>query len=193
MKTAWLFGQSSNFSKQIISELKNQHYDTTGFGRSNVDYSDFDTFIQGKQAPNVLILNANVEEKISLIIDIFNYNDVKLKDLDEMFLAYTPIFLFFVKLLKWIESKNKTDSVCSISSSITQHPQIENKYIMYAVLRSMLQQVVFSASNSVSNAFCVSPNYLDTNNSESYAKAVVELLSNKLVNRKIINLNEYIR
>ena len=64
MKTAWLFGQSSNFSKQIISELKNQHYDTTGFGRSNVDYSDFDTFIQGKQAPNVLILNYCRESRI---------------------------------------------------------------------------------------------------------------------------------
>ena len=98
-----------------------------------------------------------------------------------------------IKLLKWIESKGKTKSICGISSSITKHPHIENKYIMYAVLRSMLQQVVFSASNNVSNAFCVSPSYIDANNSKEYAVSVVELLHNSLAQRTVIDLNEYIR
>ena len=193
MKTAWLFGQSSKFSKQIIVELNNQGYNTKGFGRSNVDYSNFDNFIKDKQPPDVLILNANVEEKIALIIDTFNFRSIELKQIDEMLLSFSPIFLFFVKLLKWIESKGKTKSICGISSSITKHPHIENKYVMYAVLRSMLQQVVFSASNNVSNAFCVSPSYIDANNSKKYAESVVELLHNDLAKRKVIDLNEYIR
>ena len=50
---------------------------------------------------------------------------------------------------------------------------------MYAVLRSMLQQVVYSASNSVCNAFCVSPSGIDSNNIKDYAKDVVYFINNK--------------
>ena len=96
-----------------------------------------------------------------------------------MLTKYSPVFLFFIKLIKWLESKDEPVKICSSTSSITGWPFKDNQYVMYAVLRSMLQQVVFSASNSVTTAFCVSPSGIDANNIKDYAKDVVYLLDKR--------------
>ena len=50
---------------------------------------------------------------------------------------------------------------------------------MYSVLRSMLQQVVFAASSKHVTAFCVSPTFIDANNTSSYAQKIVDLMISK--------------
>ena len=62
-----------------------------------------------------------------------------------MFFNYTPLFLFFTKLIKWLENSSKEITICGISSSITAWPQQNKQFVMYAVLRSMMQQLVYSA------------------------------------------------
>lgn len=176
---AWVFGNTSNFSQAIRFELESQGISTYGFGRDNTDYNNFESFIDGKVIPDIVILNANIEESIALQIDIKNYNDISVENIIDMFTQYSPVFLFFVKLIKWLESRDEPVTICSITSSVTAWPFKSNEYIMYAVLRSMLQQVVFSASNSVCNAFCVSPSGIDSNNIKDYAKDVVYFINNK--------------
>ena len=176
---AWIFGHTSNFSQALDSEFRDNGISTYGWGRDTIDYADFDKFIEGKVVPDIIVLNANIEEQIALQIDTKNYKNIRVEDMTSMLTTYSPVFLFFVKLIKWLEQQNKEASICAISSSITAWPYKTNQYIMYAVLRSMLQQVVFSASNSVTTAFCVSPSGIDTHNISHYANQVIRLIKNK--------------
>lgn len=172
---AWIFGKSSDFSQKIVKELQTRDISVYQFGRENINYEDFDAFRMMKVLPDIVILNANIEERIALQINKDNFYDINPQDIKDMFNEYAPVFLFFTKLIKWLESQGKGVKLCAVSSSITAWPHKSNEYIMYSVLRSMLQQVVFSASSNVTTAFCVSPSGIDTNNKEKYAKRIVDL------------------
>ena len=74
-KLAWVFGKSSDFASNIINELEEQDISTFGFGRENVDYANFDKFIDGKVVPDIIVINANIEEQIALVIDNKNYRN----------------------------------------------------------------------------------------------------------------------
>lgn len=185
---AWIFGKSSDFSQKIIEKFEQKNISVYSFGRENIDYNNFDNFLMMKVLPDYIVLNANIEEQIALQIDKNNFSNIHPSQTQEMFDAYNPVFLFFVKLFRWLESQGKSVSICAISSSITAWPYKENKYLMYAVLRSMLQQVVFSASNNVCNAFCVSPSGIDTTNINEYAERIVELCLNR-TDLKLIDLS----
>lgn len=185
---AWIFGKSSKFSGHIVSEFEKNDISVVTFGRNNIDYSQFNKLLMTKALPDYIVLNANIEEQIALQIDKHNFVNFEPRHIGEMFSKYSSIFLFFVKLFKWLESNGKAVSVCSISSSITAWPHKENKYVMYAVMRSMLQQVVFSASSNVCNAFCVSPSGIDSNNINDYAKRIVELAKAR-TDLKLIDLS----
>ena len=186
-KLAWVFGKSSDFSSTLMNEFREQGISIFGFGRDNVDYADFDKFIDGKVVPDIIVINANVEEQIALVIDNKNFLNITLQEMSSMFFNYTPIFLFFTKLIKWLENSNKETTVCGISSSITAWPQQNKQFVMYAVLRSMMQQLVYSASSKVCNAFCVSPSGIDATNITDYAKRVVGLITNR-TDLKLIDL-----
>lgn len=185
---AWIFGKSSDFSQTIVKELENKDISVYQFGRDNINYDDFDAFRMMKVLPDIVILNANIEERIALQINSKNFYDIKTQDMKDMLNEFAPVFLFFTKLIKWLESQGKSVKLCAISSSITAWPYKSNEYIMYAVLRSMLQQVVFSASSNVTTAFCVSPSGIDTNNKEDYAKRIVDLTL-KSTDLKLIDLS----
>ena len=186
-KLAWVFGKSSDFSSTLMNEFKEQGISTFGFGRDNVDYGDFDKFVDGKVVPDIVIINANIEEQIALVIDNKNYLNITLQQMSSMFFNYTPVFLFFTKLIKWLENSDKEITVCGISSSITAWPQQSKQFVMYAVLRSMMQQLVYSASSNVCNAFCVSPSGINANNTIDYAKRVVQLVTDR-TDLKLIDL-----
>lgn len=186
-KLAWVFGKSSDFSVTLMNEFKEQGISTYGFGRDNIDYADFDKFIDGKVVPDIIVINANVEEQIGLVIDNKNFLNITLQEMSSMFFKYTPVFLFFTKLIKWLENSDKETTVCGISSSITAWPQQNKKFVMYAVLRSMMQQLVYSASSNVCNAFCVSPSGIDATNTIDYAKRVVQLTTDR-TDLKLIDL-----
>ena len=186
-KLAWVFGKSSDFSSTLMNEFREQGISIFGFGRDNVDYADFDKFIDGKVVPDIIVINANVEEQIALVIDNKNFLNITLQEMSSMFFNYTPIFLFFTKLIKWLENSDKETTVCGISSSITAWPQQNKQFVMYAVLRSMMQQLVYSASSKVCNAFCVSPSGIDATNITDYAKRVVGLITNR-TDLKLIDL-----
>lgn len=187
-KLAWVFGKSSDFSQKIIGELRNRDISVYEYGRENIDYGEFEAFWMLNVLPDYIFINANIEESIALQITKDNFHDFSQNDLNKMFEQYTPVFLFFTKLMKWLESQGSGTSVCAISSSITAWPHKSNQYVMYAVLRSMLQQVVFSTSNNVSNAFCVSPSGIDTHNIDDYAKRTVDLAMDR-TDLKLIDLS----
>lgn len=185
---AWVFGKSSKFSKQIVSEFEKNNITVYTFGRDNIDYSNFNNFLMTKSLPDYIVINANIEEQIALQIDKSNYINLEPQHIGDMFSKYSTVFLFFVKLFKWLESQGKSVSICSISSSITAWPHKENKYLMYAVLRSMLQQAVFSASSNVCNAFCVSPSNINPDNLTNYAERIVKLSKDR-TDLKLIDLS----
>ena len=71
----WKVDSASN----IINELEEQDISTFGFGRENVDYANFDKFIDGKVAIDIIVINANIEEQIALVIDNKNYSNITLQ------------------------------------------------------------------------------------------------------------------
>ena len=119
---AWVFGKSSDFSQKIISKFENKDISVYSFGRENIDYNNFNNFLMMKVLPDYIVLNANIEEQIAIQIDKNNFSNIQLNQTQEMFNAYNPIFLFFVKLFRWLESQGKSVSICAISSSITAWP-----------------------------------------------------------------------
>ena len=96
---AWVFGKSSDFSQKIISKFENKDISVYSFGRENIDYNNFNNFLMMKVLPDYIVLNANIEEQIAIQIDKNNFSNIQLNQTQEMFDAYNPIFLFFVKLL----------------------------------------------------------------------------------------------
>lgn len=185
-KLVWIFGSSSDFSKSMNSELEKQGYSTYLWGRGNCNYNSFDNFIEDKIVPDIIIWNANIEEQISFLIE--KLSDIAIESVRDTFMNYTPLFTFLMKLVKWTKLQNKQIDICSISSSITAWPFKEDKYIMYSVLRGMAQQIVFSASNSTCNAFCVSPSNINDINKAEYSKRIVELLQQE-TDLKLIDLS----
>ena len=100
---AWIFGKSSDFSQTIVKELQSRDISVYEFGRENLNYEDFDAFRMMKVLPDIVILNANIEERIALQINKDNFYDISPQDIKNMFDEYSPVFLFFTKLIKWLE------------------------------------------------------------------------------------------
>ena len=195
-KLVWIFGSSSDYSKNIKTVFESQGHWVYCWGRSNCDYSSFENFQKDKLIPDVVVWNANIEEKIAIIN---TPGAMTIENIKTMFNEYTTIFTFMLKLVKWLKLQDKPINICNISSSITAWPHKEDKYVMYSVLRSMLQQVVFSASNSTCTAFCVSPSGIDTHNNKDYAIKTVELINDNTdlcvidlsMNNKVIDFKTY--
>ena len=97
---AWIFGKSSDFSQKIVAELESKDISVYQFGRDNIDYNNFDAFQMMKVYPDIVILNANIEEKIALFIDSENYLNIQTEQISDMLTKFAPVFLFFTKLNK---------------------------------------------------------------------------------------------
>lgn len=163
-KNVWLIGSSSDFSKSIVAQLSDCN--VTLFGRSNVDYSDFDLFVKDKTLPDIVIFNANVTEQVSITITDYAFDN---KEMITSLEKFNDVYCFLLKLLKWLELSNEKIKFCLITSSITQWPFKYKHNISYAILRSMEQTALMSCATDNLKVIGISPSGVTPDLFEQYA------------------------
>lgn len=163
-KNVWLIGSSSEFSKSIVAQFSDCN--VTLFGRSNVDYSDFDLFIKDKTLPDIVIFNANVTEQVSITITDHTFDN---KEMITSLENFNDVYCFLIKLLKWLELSNEKIKFCLITSSITQWPFKYKHNISYAILRSMEQTALMSCATDNLKVIGISPSGVTHDLFEQYA------------------------
>lgn len=181
--SAWVFGSSSDYSIAVGKRLK----DTLYWGRNNVDYTDFDSFIENKQLPDHIFVNIGVEEKLS--VPAF----ATFKNWQDMLTTYMNTQFFVYRLLQHIHLNAKHNVVfCMVTSSITVWPQAHPEHVSYAVLRSIGQIIAFAHSNEHLRIIAVSPNQITAERTEEYAERTVEYMNKGEHIQGIVDLNENI-
>jgi len=192
----WMFGVSSDFSKSILEQFND--YNVQKFGRANLDYSNFNSFIENKKAPNKVIFNANIEERTS--IDILDYKFDN-KELLSSFENFNDVFCFLVKLLKWLEHQETNITFCLITSSITQWPFKHKQNLSYSLLRSLGQTALMTCATENLKVIGISPGGLSSEKFEDYAKIIKQKIESddtlkiyELYNgiEEVVNLSEYV-
>lgn len=163
-KNVWLIGSSSDFSKSIIAQFTD--YNVTSFGRSNIDYNDFESFIKDKTLPDIVIFNANIAERASITITDHTFEN---KEMITSLKNFNDVFCFLIKLLKWLELSKEKIKFCLITSSITQWPFKYKPNISYAILRSMEQTALMSCATDNLKVVGISPSGLSDDLFDQYA------------------------
>ena len=163
-KNVWLIGSSSDFSKSIVTQFSDCN--VTLFGRSNIDYSDFDLFIKDKTPPDIVIFNANVTEQVSITITDYTFDN---KEMITSLENFNDVYCFLIKLLKWLELSNEKIKFCLITSSITQWPFKYKHNISYAILRSMEQTALMSCATDNLKVIGISPSGVTQDLFKQYA------------------------
>ena len=172
----WLFGETSDFSKTILKELKDKADPIKVFGRKNISYDkppigqlDFNNL------PNKIIINIK--------LDANPKKEFRWK-------GNFYITKFISDLLEQCEKSKKDITVVYITSSITISETMSEEefysWKYYVAVRHM-QQAIWSAHDRKSlKVLAISPSNLTDHNKQDYAKRIVNVLYNPPVNRKSI-------
>ncbi len=178
----WLFGETSDFSKSLINELKKRNDDVKTFGRRNISYDE--------DLKNQINLNGSLPDKVIINTSLSFPSDKGnvLKWVNPLQVIY-----FISELLKVFHKANKNITVVYITSSITIiNPPDEFilKHKDYISIRHT-QQTIWSAFDlDKLKVMAVSPSYMDNNNMEKYAERVVGFLYNPpSIKKPIIDLS----
>ena len=172
----WLFGETSDFSKTILKELKDKADPIKVFGRKNISYD--------KPAIEQLDFN-NLPNKIIINIKL-DANPKK----EFRWKGNFYITKFISDLLEQCEKSKKDITVVYITSSITIIESMSEEefysWKYYIAVRHM-QQAIWSAHDRKSlKVLAISPSNLTDHNKQDYAKRIVNVLYNPPVNRKSI-------
>jgi len=175
----WMFGTTSDLSKEIIKNLDNP----ICFGRHNVDYSDPDKFIKEH-----VVDNTPVNICVNVSIDTTYCVIETLEEFKEVHNRMAPTIFFFHKLLTMCASLKKPVKVCYITSTfpnsymVTSKKKLlppnkvyENTFI-YGSVRAMQQFSYISKHNEFCRSIGVSPSNITKENTPEYAKTIAEFL-----------------
>lgn len=170
----WFFGASSAYAKYIIDDLEAAGHEVIKFGRHNVDYSKPDEFIEsikGQELPDRIFFNANIQG-----LD-FDYNKpiIDQKDAYDAFIdSWRVGFWFKLTLLKYLENKMKGTFIFSTSSIAYEKEKDFPNCILYRILRSSEQQLIFTIGGKntgfIVAGACISD--MTEEKKEKYAKLV---------------------
>jgi hypothetical protein len=118
--TTWMFGTTSDFSKEIIKNLDNP----VCFGRHNVDYNDPDKFIKEHVVDNTPVnmvinvsLNQNYPEDSTKVVPSFEDDIQTLPGFKKYFMSIIPNIFFFFRLLDEMNTLKIPVRVCYITST----------------------------------------------------------------------------
>jgi len=106
----WMFGTTSDFSKEIIKNLDNP----ICFGRHNVEYDDPDKFIKEHVVDNTpvnMVINVNLNNKST------NHSIQTLPGYKKYFMNITANIFFFFRLLDEMNTLKIPVRVCYITST----------------------------------------------------------------------------
>tara|TARA_B110001454_G_scaffold150676_1_gene140032 strand:+ start:522 stop:1142 length:621 start_codon:yes stop_codon:yes gene_type:complete len=178
-ETTWMFGTTSDLSKEIIKNLDNP----ICFGRHNVDYSDPDKFIKEH-----VVDNTPVNICVNVFIDT-TYGVIEtLEEFKEVHNRMAPTIFFFYKLLTMTASLKKPVKVCYITSTFPNSTIVENKKntrypipryentFIYGSARGTQQFSYLSRHSEFCKTVGVSPSGLSNENITEYGKTIAELL-----------------
>ena len=177
MNKVWLFGETSEFSQSILTQLKKKSNDIQTFGRRNISYDDpIIEQINLSNLPDKIIINVNLDWELIGT----RYSDRWAKPL--------TIINSISELLKYcyIET-TKNITVVYVTSSVTIQQQNEKDFITWKNYISIrhTQQAMWSAYDSKKlKVLAVSPSKIDNNNREKYAERLVEFAYNPPMDRK---------
>lgn len=185
--TTWMFGTSSDFSKEIIKNLDNP----ICFGRHNVDYTKPEEFISEHipqdGSPVNIVVNLNIQQ---------NYHRTGLESLPafkQFFSWISPNLFFFFALLNEMNRLKIPVKVCYVTStygntrmyepedekpSKREKPPLPAKVdFKYSSSRLIQQSVMLSQISDTCQVLGVNPaNLEEGDNISKYAKKIVELL-----------------
>jgi len=108
----WMFGTTSDFSKEIIKNLDNP----ICFGRHNVDYNDPDKFIKEHVVDNTpvnMVINVNLNNNNMLPKDSIQ----TLPGYKKYFMTITTNIFFFFRLLDEMNTLKIPVRVCYVTST----------------------------------------------------------------------------
>ena len=178
----WMFGTTSDLSKEIIKNLDNP----ICFGRHNVDYSDPDKFIKEHVVDNTpvnICVNVFIDTKYGVIETLEEFKEVHNR--------MAPTIFFFYKLLTMTASLKKPVKVCYITSTFpnsyivnskeklvppTSRNKIYENTFIYGSARAMQQFAYISRHNEFCRSIGVSPSNITKENIFEYGKTIAELL-----------------
>ena len=179
----WLFGETSDFSKSLINELKKRNDDVKTFGRRNISYDE--------DLKNQINLNGSLPDKVIINTSLSFPSDKGnvLKWVNPLQVIY-----FISELLKVFRKSNKRITVVYITSSITINQGPDEEFFLkhkdYVAIRHT-QQAIWSAFDlDKLKVLAVSPSNIDNDNIEKYAERVVGFLYNPpSIKKPIIDLS----
>jgi hypothetical protein len=180
----WLFGETSDFSKSLLNELKKKNDDIETFGRRNISYDE--------DVRSQINLNESLPDKVIINVNLnFILGKTKaLKWVDPLHVIY-----FISELLQAFHESNKDITVVYITSSITINHSPEQFFLKhkdYVSIRHTQQSMWSSFDLDKLKVLAVSPSNLNNDNMEKYAERIVGFLYNPpSVRKSIIDLSQH--
>ena len=198
--TTWMFGTTSDFSKEIIKNLDNP----ICFGRHNVDYSDPDKFIKEHVVDNTpvnMVINVHLNQDNGLpkdrlmqtmsgfqnyFMDIFSNIFFFFRLLDEMNTLKIPVRVCYITSTygntRRVDSKsglikNIYENNMPIPADLKIYTPEKDFMFKYAVVRLIQQNAMNCNISKTCRVVGVNPSRLkDDDNMTNYALKISEML-----------------
>tara|TARA_B100000963_G_scaffold286191_1_gene255191 strand:+ start:916 stop:1509 length:594 start_codon:yes stop_codon:yes gene_type:complete len=164
----WLFGETSDFSKSLLNELKKKNDDIETFGRRNISYIENarSEINLNETLPDKVIVNINLNPQLSLM-----KGDKWVKPLQ--------VIYFISDLLQAFYESGKDITVVYITSSIAVNRSPEQYFLKhkdYISIRQTQQAMWSSYDLNKLKVLGVSPSNIDDKNMQKYSERIVGFL-----------------
>lgn len=205
-KLIWIFGQTSDFSKEIIRQQQIRYNDDVEiFGRDNFIFVDTRGCVEKvsrMKVPDYIIINQKCDFIPKNQPPHWNQG-IKHVNRDQDPYSWKWSYPLTVintisHVLDEVQKQNrgrggkKDINVIFITSSITvtnKTAAYKFKYKDYISIRQMQQQQWMSCSKENMKIACMSPSYLDETNIEEYASRVVNGVHATIMDKHLLDLS----
>ncbi len=171
----WLVGSTSPFAVAVKAALESAGHHVFAYGRGTVDYTDPKNFVEGLDAPDMIIFNQHVSGGFQQPFLDYHpefHRDYTLKPMHE---HMDSVLLFKTYLVEYF----KQTKFIFITSSIAVLKEHGMELLAYRMLRALEHQLIYAAAADGINALGICPGGLNSDNTVEYANRTVDLaLSN---------------
>jgi NAD(P)-dependent dehydrogenase (short-subunit alcohol dehydrogenase family) len=167
----WLFGSTSPFAVAVKAALEAAGHHVFAYGRGTVDYTDPKNFVEGLDAPDMIIFNQHVSGGFQQPFLDYHpefHRDYTLKPIHE---HMDSVLLFKTYLVEYF----KQTKFIFITSSIAVLKEHGMELLAYRMLRALEHQLIYAAAADGINALGICPGGLNSDNTVEYANRTVDL------------------